>query len=914
MINVVISGIVTGALYAIAGLGLVAVYRTSRVLNFALGGMGAVATYVAYDLLGHGVAYAFVIPIAIVVGGLLGLIVEVGVARPLRRLSPITVALGTLGALLIFQGAVGAHYGYTAKPLREALAGAGTFRAGSFAISANQILILGVTIVVTLILGLVISRTRLGLAMRAVSSGPQTSELLGVNVSRTRLAAWVIGGAYGALAAMLVTPLTFLSPTSFTTFLLTAFAAVVLGGFTSLRGVVIGAIAFGVVINVAEAYLPSGLSATYTFIGIALVLVLRPNGLFGLREHEVSEPDVSGRGQQLNLGGPRESEATRALAGDAGRRWALSGVAGKASGWLVVLIVLIILPFVLSGPSVYLMATALASFIAVLGLNIVTGYAGQVSLGHAGFLAIGAYAAATASAHAGMSTFATLAVALVVGGIAGIVIGLPATRLSGIYLVVLTLVFSFAVPELVKRLGDFTGGTAGLPLPAPSVLSDATSQYWFVLAVAGVVATVAIAASATRLGRGWRAVRDSETGARALGLNPTFIKLGAFALSSALAALSGAITGMLVGFVGPESYGVFQSIYILLAVVLGGSGSVFGSLLGAVFITLVPHYTSNSSVPPDLIFGVVLIAILAIAPSGLTGLLESLVARARSHRRLRGTADEQSTSVAAPGDRPTVRSTLDAAGADSGSPDVLLELRGVSAGYGLVTVLRDVSLEVRRGEIVALIGANGAGKSTLLRTVSQVVPHSAGQVLWRGREIGGPRARAPHEVARLGISHVPEGRAIFPDLTVAENLTMGTFGVGGREEANGGRVLDREEVLVHFPRLRERLKQRAGTLSGGEQQMLAIARALLGRPELLMLDEPSLGLAPVITQQVFEIVREIAASGVPVLLVEQNANAALALADRGYVLTGGEIALSGGAESLREDERIAQTYLAKGTA
>jgi ABC-type branched-subunit amino acid transport system ATPase component/ABC-type branched-subunit amino acid transport system permease subunit len=589
-----------------------------------------------------------------------------------------------------------------------------------------------------------------------------------------------------------------------------------------------------------------------------------------------------------------------------------------------------LVPTFLSGPTVLLAAMVLASFIAVLGLNILTGHTGQISLGHAGFLAIGSYAAAISVSRAGVPPFAALAIAVVAGAVAGVIIGLPATRLTGIYLAVLTLVFTFAIPELAKQFSGLTGGSQGLAFLPPELLSGPAAQYWFVLAVAAAVAALVLGAGAGRLGRKWRAVRDSESGARALGLNPTTIKLGAFAISSGLGALGGAITGMQTGFIGPTSYGVFLSIYMLLAVILGGSGSVFGSLLGAIFITIVPQYVPTNIIPPDIIFGAVLIVILIVAPGGLSGSFENLAARARNvwwvrvrrnQTRTAETAGAPDVAVPAalreqPDTAVTVApSPLDlGTGREAGPGGALLEVRTVSAGYGLFDVLHGASLEINSGEIVALVGANGAGKSTLLRVVSQTITPSEGEVLWKDQNLSAGQLRAPHRVARAGISHVPEGRAIFPDLTVEENLTMGTFGHDKRKGADGVRTVDRDEILTYFPRLRERLRQRAGTLSGGEQQMLAIGRALRGQPELLMLDEPSLGLAPVVAEQVFEVVREIAASGLSVLLVEQNAAAALSLAHRAYVIAAGEIVLSGSGAALREDERVAQTYLAMGTA
>src|ERR1700723_2012273 len=217
----------------------------------------------------------------------------------------------------------------------------------------------------------------------------------------------------------------------------------------------------------------------------------------------------------------------------------------------------------------------------------------------------------------------------------------------------------------------------------------------------------------------------------------------------------------------------------------------------------------------------------------------------------------------------------------------LLAIRGLRAAYGKIEALKGVDLDITPGEIVALIGANGAGKSTLMMTICGKPKARAGQVLFDGRNITGVPT---HEIARLRIAQSPEGRRIFPRMSVAENLQMGADATDSSEAERRGAL---ERVLALFPRLKERLTQRGGTLSGGEQQMLAIGRGLMSRPRLLMLDEPSLGLAPLIGAQIFEIIRDLNNHGVPVLLVEQNARAALRLAKRGYVLETGRIVQEG---------------------
>ena len=230
----------------------------------------------------------------------------------------------------------------------------------------------------------------------------------------------------------------------------------------------------------------------------------------------------------------------------------------------------------------------------------------------------------------------------------------------------------------------------------------------------------------------------------------------------------------------------------------------------------------------------------------------------------------------------------------------LLELADVEVRYGAVRALRGVSLEVRQGEIVAVLGSNGAGKTTTLRTVSGLLRPVRGQVRFEGRRIDGT---PPHRIVGGGISHVPEGRRIFAQMSVLENLEMGAF------QRRGSIADELELVYGLFPVLKERRRQAGGTLSGGEQQMLAIGRALMSRPRLLLLDEPSMGLAPMVVARIFTILADIKRTGTTLLLVEQNAAQALAVADRGYVLETGEVVISGSAAELAGDDRIRAAYL-----
>ena len=232
----------------------------------------------------------------------------------------------------------------------------------------------------------------------------------------------------------------------------------------------------------------------------------------------------------------------------------------------------------------------------------------------------------------------------------------------------------------------------------------------------------------------------------------------------------------------------------------------------------------------------------------------------------------------------------------------LLEVKNIEVAYGKIVAVKDVSLTVSQGEIVTLVGSNGAGKSTTLRTISGLLKPRKGEITFKGERIDG---KPGHTIVGGGICQSPEGRRIFPRMSVRENLELGAF----LRNDKAGIAADMERVLDLFPRLRERIEQRAGTMSGGEQQMLALSRALMGSPSLLLLDEPSMGLAPVLVEMIFDTIVKIRQQGTTILLIEQNAMAALEVADRAYVIESGEVKMSGKASDLKKDEAITKAYL-----
>lgn len=797
---------------------------------------------------------------------------------------------------------------------------------------------------------------------------------------------------------------------------------------------------------------------------------------------------------------------------------------------------------------VFVLANIALLAIVGIGLNVLLGLTGQVSFGHVGFYAIGSYTVAILTTTAGWSFWAAWPAAALVAAVFGLLLALPALRVKGPYLAMITIAFSFVVQHAIVEMRGLTGGQNGiLGVPAP-VLHAGLSTEATVALLALSAAVVLLGGYALLSGGSWgaamRAVKDSETAAQSIGLNPLVIKTVAFGISALLAGLAGGLYAPLSGLVTPDSFSFIQSILFVLAVVAGGAATLAGPVAGAVIVVLVPELLSSLEEYRLLLFGSMMLLVLWLAPEGMVGALARLRRRpeASAHAaaatprpalpvRPRKTLDADAltmvfggvravsqlgfrvspgavTSLIGPNGagkttvlnmlsgfyRPTGgrfsldgkalqglpatriaragvartyqtsqlfpslsvednvalaagkgrlgqllgsgcfgaaetrararallaycgyhgspdlcagdlahvdRRLVEIARALAADPDVLLldepaaglshedkeqlsgllrriadagisvvlvehdmglvmgisdhivvldagrrlasgtaaevqenpavraaylgdsalagvpardgggrrspedmpEVLGVGSlvtGYGAEPVLHDISLQVRRGEMVALLGANGAGKSTLMRALAGLHRPVEGGIHFEGQDL--TRLTADEIVAR-GVVLVPEGRQVFTELSVLDNIRLGAFLYP--------QDMDRrvEEMLVRFPRLRERLHQRAGLLSGGEQQMLAVARGLMSRPRILLLDEPSLGLAPKVIAELFAALDRLRREGMTILLVDQMAALALALADRAYAIEGGRVVAQGTAAEIAGNDTLAKAYL-----
>ena len=795
---------------------------------------------------------------------------------------------------------------------------------------------------------------------------------------------------------------------------------------------------------------------------------------------------------------------------------------------------------------VFIIVTVGLTAIVGIGLNVLLGLSGQISLGHVAFYAIGAYTVGILTTNYEWSFWPAFILSGIITGLAGMLLAIPALKVRGPYLAMVTIAFGFVVEQSAAEWQGLTGGWNGLSgIPGPSVFGTDIGERgiaYLTLALV-VLATAAFAwLSRSVWGNAMRAVRDSESASVSIGLDPTLVRTAAFGISAVAAGLAGGVYASISNFISPESFPFFQSILFLLVVMLGGADRVLGPIVGALVVVLLPELLATLGQYRLLFVGVLMLAVLRLAPTGLVGLIASVLpgkeretlAKGRSDigRFLAAGASGQALAVrdlsvsfggvravrdlnfaAQPGaitsiigpngagkstalnvicgfyrpDAGTVRlgdrivsalrayqipragiartyqtsqlfesmSVIDnvvialrrgrlaprflsggkrgddaeiaesllafvgykgaldrpadalahvdkrlveiaralavrpsvlaldepAAGLNAedtaaigallrklaavgmtvilvehdmdlvmgvsnhvivldagakiaeGTPaqvatdpavleaylgageqaergrkqpfaiaqKPLMTVSALSAGYGAATVVRQADLEIAAGELVAVLGANGAGKTTLMRALSGLLRPIEGEVRFLGERIDHfPGDR----IARAGLVLVPEGRQVFPELSVTDNLRLGAYARRSAEEAS---MI--ENLLTRFPALKARRRQRAGLLSGGEQQMLAIARGLMARPQVLMLDEPSLGLAPKLLENLYDLLAALRDEGTTILLVDQMAQLALSVADRAYVLQSGAFTHSGTAREVAQDPALVKAYL-----
>jgi ABC-type branched-subunit amino acid transport system ATPase component/branched-subunit amino acid ABC-type transport system permease component len=920
-IEAVIPGLIFGGLSALTAMGLVLIYRSTRIINFAQANMGGIAAALVVLLVEVSRWNFWLACITGLVGALvLGAWIEKAFIRrfvtaPRLILTVVTIGIAQLlaASTLLIQNAFGASERVgSIVPFHAPISA--SLHVGSFELSGGSILALGVVPFVLLGLVLFLSRTDAGIGARGAADSMERAQLLGIPVQRLGMLMWVIASVMSALGAILTA-----SAQGFQSTLLPGpqtlvvpLAAAVVARFDSLPVAFGSSLAIGVLQQAIFWSYPQSSVVDLVIFAIILVALL-------LRRRAATRVDGEDLGGFVALSEPRPLPAQiLKLPEVRGAR-----VGGLAAGMFAIAVV----PLWLDGSSLTFFAFVSIFVILAASLVVLAGWGGQVSLGQFAFAGLGAGTTGWLLTTYQASLLLCLAASTLVGVVASLLIGLPALRIRGLYLAAVTL--AFAVPASTFFLNSLHFPSFTPDLVTPPVLfgrfdlSSPRPFYYFCLIAALISLGLARNFRRTRIGRAAVGARDNERMVEALSISVTRIRLATFAVSGALAGLAGALYVLAYRGVPFGGFAPVLGLEAFAMVVVGGMGSLWGAVLGALYIYMSQYFLGAAA--QLVIAGGGIITVLQFAPGGLAqlsnGLRDAVITKIlRRHdlspNLLFARPDEESAPIVVMGGRVKParahlkrrrnsasrrrrKSTPTSANAD------LLSCRQLEGGYGHLKILFGVDLEVREGEILALLGTNGAGKSTVLKVIAGVLPAN-GRIRFDGADITGLKTA---ERVRRGLVLVPGGRGVFGSLTVRENLRL----AGWLARRDGERAfLDAtmEHIFELFPVLRERQSQKASLLSGGEQQMLTLAQALLCRPKLLMIDELSLGLAPVVVGKLLEVLRSLNASGVTVVLVEQSMNIASSAAPRAVFMEKGEVRFSGAtAELATSGELVRSVFL-----
>ncbi|MET9688974.1 ATP-binding cassette domain-containing protein [Streptomyces sp. NPDC006514] len=885
----VLSGLVSGALYALLATGLVLSYSASGLFNFAHGATAYLCALTFYELhsgLGWPAVPAALLVVFVLAPGL-GWGLDRLMFRRLARVGETAQIVATIGLLVALPAAglwlveLLAEAGAPVKPAENqfGLPGVGPSPARSWqladgvGIDSDQLITWVVTALVAVALWVLMRHTRLGLQLRAAVDNRSLTELRGISADRLSSVAWMIASGLAGLAGVLATPLLGLSAHDFTLFLFVSATAAVIGRFASVPLAFAGGLGLGVLQNLVAGY--ASFADSVTGFRTAVPFLILFGGLLVLT-------------RTARTAGVAAVDAPPVdhLAGASwGRRW---GVWAAGAAALCAALYTVTTPF-WSG----LLAQGLAIALVFMSFTVVTGLGAMVSLAQGTFVT-GAALVAGLLMSRGWPFVAALAVGTCAAALLGALVALPALRLGGRSLALATLALAFLADQVLFQLRWLRNGDAGWSIPRPVFgpvdLSDDRA-----LGVALVVLVALVAAGLTALrhspsGRAMLAVRSAPAAAVASGVSVLRTKLLLFTLSAGLAGFGGVLYASYNTRITATDFTAMTGLVWLAVVVAAGvrrpQYAVVAGLVFAVAPRVLADHVTESAHLPVILFGLAGLA-LANDPDGYCAAVPVRLARRRAAASSRRSAPDPSGAPP-----PNPRASI------AGRADVALELREVSAGYDGGLVLHGVDLTVRAGEILAVLGPNGSGKSTACRVAAGLLPAGAGAVY-----VGGRDATRDGTVrrSRAGVLLAPEGRGIFPALTIEENLALYL------EDADA-----RAAVYARFPRLAERRAIPAGALSGGEQQMLALAPLLQRPPAVLIADEPSLGLAPRVVEEVYALLTELRDAGTALLLVEEKAAEILGIADTVAYLSQGRVSWCGPRAEVRAD-RLTEAYLGMAT-
>ena len=545
-----------------------------------------------------------------------------------------------------------------------------------------------------------------------------------------------------------------------------------------------------------------------------------------------------------------------------------------------------------NGYYVFVIATMALTAIVGIGLNVLVGLTGQVSFGHVGFYAIGAYTVAILTTAAKLPFALALALAALLSALTGALLALPALRVRGPYLAMITIAFGFIVENIAVEWRGLTGGQNGIMgIPSPSAFGASFGERGVALVAIGVVAVLLYAywrLSASNWGRAMRAVKDSELAAESVGLNPVAVKTVAFALSAFCAGIAGGLFAPLSGFVTPSTFTFSQSLLFVLVVIIGGAGTVTGPLVGAAVVVLLPEVLSALAEYRLLFFGALLLLVLWIAPEGIVGEASRLLRRKNPARTANaGAADALQLAPAAP---------------------LRLVVERLAIAFGGVRAVNDVTFSAEPGKITSLIGPNGAGKTTVLNMLGGFYQPDAGAVRLGAREIAG---LAAYVIARAGVARTYQTSQLFGSMSVFDNLAIAHC--RGKIDAAQSDMQATVEGLAAFVGYRGDLMRRAADLPHVDRRLIEIARALATGPGALLLDEPAAGLSGEDKQRLAQLLRRIADGGIALILVEHDMSLVMGISDHVVVIDAGVCIAAGPPRDVQRNPAVKKAYLGEET-
>ncbi|HLU41143.1 MAG TPA: ATP-binding cassette domain-containing protein [Microthrixaceae bacterium] len=912
--GIVAIGAVLGSATGLSAVGVILVWRANRVVNFAAGALGGAAGLASVHLF---LEWSWPYPVALccaVLGGLvLGALVEVVVIRRFANAPRLVLTVATIGLAQVLGG--------LELALPKALFGLDAFVLGAFetpltvhrtemgpvVITGDHLLVAAVVPVVVAALAWFLRRSLAGTAIRAAAENTERARLLGIPVRHLTTVVWMVAGGLAALTFVLRAPFLGATPAAIAgpAVMLPALAAAVVARMESMPVAFGAAVALGVVDQVVRWN-----TASPELLDVVLLVVIL-GSLLATRHARSRAHDADG--------GWRDAELIRRLPAELARLPLVRAV--KVAAAVLAVAAAVLVPMrVGPGTANSLSIMAVWGLVAV-SLVVLTGWAGQISLGQFAFVGVGAIVAGNLVSRWDVDLFLTLLAACLAGALGALVLGVPALRIRGPFLAVVTLAFAVVLDGYVLNpnvFPDLIPQEVTRPLLWGRVdLEEERNMLWLCLAALALAVSLAAGVRRSRSGRLLIAARDNAKATESAAVSTRWTTLSGFTFAGALAGLAGGLHVLLLHGARVGSYQPVQSVEIFSMATIGGLGSLGGAIAGAAGMRGLQDLDDTIRL---VVAGAGVLLVLWLVPSGLAGLaarirdrVVGVVATPRRAGRPRGAEDGHRAEDPqhAQGVQPEVPAGDDgstAPAAATGTSGVgLLAAEGIDVSYGRLQVLFEVDLQVGDGEIVALLGTNGAGKSTLLKAMCGLVP-SSGEVRLGDTRISG---RSPEQIVRDGVALMPGGRATFPTLTVDEHLRLASWTFRrDRERIEAGI----EEVRALFPVLRERGDQLAGDLSGGEQQQLALAMTLLLRPRVLLIDELSLGLAPMVVGELCEVVRSLNRGGVTVVVVEQSVNVALTLAERAVFLEKGEVRFEGRTRELLERPDVLRSVFIEGAA